>query len=142
MILILVYLGCVLATVGGLYFMNVKFLRDKTSAFAALICGLLLVGSAEAALVGSSSSFFKAQQIRTSVCELVGETAHPENRRADTGRVIYNHIRDCMKTAGYFWTSEQEHCKEAPLATNPFCYLPSSVFDRAVTSAQMALAFE
>jgi hypothetical protein len=142
MILILVYVGCVLATAGGLYFMNVKFLKDVTSAFAALVCGLLLVGSAEAALVGSSSSFFKAQQIRTSACELEGETAHPENRVADTGRVIYNHIRDCMKTAGYVWTSEQEHCKEAPLATNPFCYLPGNAFDRVVTSFQVAFAFE
>ena len=142
MILILVYVGCVLATAGGLYFIDIKFCRDKTSAFMALVSGLLLVGSAEMALVGSSSSFFKAQQIHTSVCELEGETAHPENRRADTGNVIYNHIRGCMKMAGYVWTSDHKHCKEAPLATNPFCYLPSGAFDRAVTSAQVAFAFE
>ena len=142
MILILVYVGCVLATAGGIYFMDIKFLRDKSSAFAALVCGVALAGSAEAALVGSSSSFFKAQQIRTSACELEGETAHPENRGSDTGRVIYDHIRDCMKTAGYVWTSNQEHCKEAPPASNPFCYLPSDAFDRLVTSFQVAFAFE
>jgi hypothetical protein len=142
MILILVYIGCVLATAGGLYFMDVKFLRDKTSAFAALICGMALAASAEAALVGSSSSFFKAQQIHTSVCELEGETAPPQNRGSDTGRVIYNHIRDCMKGAGYVWASDQGRCKEAPLASNPFCYLPANAFDRAITSFQVAFAFE
>lgn len=142
MILILVYIGCVLATLGGLYFLDVKFLRRRGSAVAALIAGLSLAGSAEAALIGSSSSFFKAQQIRTSACELEGETAHPESRRSDKGRLIHFHIRDCMKTAGYVWESGQEHCKEAPLATNPFCYLPENAFERMVTGLQVAFAFD
>jgi hypothetical protein len=142
MVLILVYIGCVLVVTGGLYFMDVKFLKHKGSAVAAVGCGLLLAGSAEAALVGSSSSFFKAQQIRTSACELEGETAHPEHRGGDRGKVIHHHIRDCMKAAGYDWTSEQEHCREALVATNPFCYMPSNVFERMVTGAQVTFAFE
>jgi hypothetical protein len=142
MILILVYIGCILAVAGGLHFMDVKFLKGRVSASAAVVAGLLLAGSAEAALVGSSSSFFKAQQIRTSACELEGETAHPEHRRSDQGRVIDHHIRDCMTSAGYVWASEQQHCKEAPVATNPFCYAPANAFERAVTGFQVTFAFD
>lgn len=142
MILILVYIGCILASLGGLYFLDVRVLRRRTSALAALAAGVLLAGSAEAALVGSSSSFFKAQQISASACELEGESAHPDQRRADPGKVIHMHIRDCMTTAGYAWESEQERCKEAPVATNPFCYLPNNAFMRAITGVQIALAFD
>jgi hypothetical protein len=142
MVLILVYIGCVLAVAGGLHFMDVKFLKHRASAVAAMVCGLSLAGSAEAALIGSSASFFKAQQIRASACELEGESAHPEHRGFDRGRVIHHHIRDCMKASGYDWASEQPHCKEAPVAANPFCYQPSNAFDRMVTGAQVTFAFE
>ncbi len=138
MILVLVFVGVALAASGLLYFIDIKFVRDRTSAIAALVVGLAMVVGAEVALTGASVSFFKAQQARTSVCELEGEGAHPENRRDDTGKVIYKHIVGCMKLAGYEWTLQHQHCKEAPVATNPLCYLPSGAFDRAVTSVQVA----
>lgn len=137
MILVLVFVRVALTAIGGLYFIDVKFCKDRTQAIAALIGGLLMVGGAEIALVGSSASFFKAQQIQTSACELQGETAHPEDRRNDSDKVIYRHIVGCMKVAGYAWTTEHRHCKEAPVATNSLCYLPNDAFDRAVTSAQV-----
>jgi len=43
-----------------------------------------------------------------------------------------------MARSGYAWTTDHEHCKEAPLATNPLCYLPTGLFDRAVTKVQVA----
>ena len=67
----------------------------------------------------------KAQQIQTSACELEGETAHPSDRRDDSGKVIFKHIVGCMKTAGYMWTNEHKHCQDAPVATNPLCYFPT-----------------
>ena len=137
MILILVFIGCALAIAGALFFVDINFCKDRTQAIAALIGGILMVAGAEIALVGSSVSFFKAQQVQTSACELEGETAHPEYRRNDSKNVIFNHIVGCMKAAGYVWTTEHEHCKEAPFATNPLCYLPRSAFARTITSAQV-----
>ena len=137
MILVLVFIGSALATTGVLYFFDIKFCKDRTQAIAALIGGFLMVGASEIALVGSSVSFFKAQQVQTSACELEGEAAHPENRRKDSDNAIYRHIVGCMKTAGYVWTTEHRHCKEAPVATNSLCYLPSGAFARAVTIAQV-----
>ena len=137
MILVLVFVGSALVTAGVLYFFDIKFCSDKTQAIAALIGGVLMVGGAELALVGSSVSFFKAQQVQTSACELEGETAHPENCRRDLNNVIYTHIVGCMKAAGYVWTTEHQHCKEAPVASNSLCYLPSGAFARVVTIAQV-----
>ena len=138
MILVLVFVGSALATAGGLYFIGIRFCTDRVTAATALMGGLVMVAGAEIALIGSSSSFYKAQQIQTSACELEGETAHPENRRSDAGRVIGKHIVGCMKTAGYIWTTEHKHCLEAPVATNALCYLPTGAFGRAVTLAQVS----
>jgi len=97
-----------------------------------------MVVGAEAGLIGSSSSFYKAQQIQTSACGLDGESAYPQNRRLDPDRLIRKYITGCMAQAGYDWTTDHEHCREAPLATNPLCYLPTGLFDRAVTKIQVA----
>ena len=89
-------------------------------------------------ITGSSTSFFKAQQSQTSACGLEGETAHPTDRRDDSRKVIFKHIVGCMKTAGYMWTNEHKHCQDAPVATNPLCYLPDGTLARAITTAQVA----
>ncbi len=138
MILVLIFIGCALATVGVLYFIDIKFCRDRLTAAVALGAGLVMLAGAEIALAGSSSSFYKAQMIATSACELEGEGAHPENRGRDEAGVIGKHIVGCMKTAGYFWSGEHKHCQDAPVATNPLCYLPRATFGRAVTLAQVA----
>ena len=64
--------------------------------------------------------------------------AHPTDRRDDSGKVIFKHIVGCMKTAGYMWTDEHKHCQDAPVATNPLCYLPDGTFARTITTAQVA----
>ncbi len=138
MILVLIFVGVALATVGLLSLLDVQFKVSKVTAIAAFVGGMIMVVGAEAGLIGSSSSFFKAQQIQTSACELDGESSYPDNRRVDPDHLIRKYILGCMAHAGYAWTSAHEHCKEAPLATNPLCYLPTGLFDRAVTRVQVA----
>ena len=138
MILVLIFVGVALAAGGVLSLLDGQFRVSKVTAVMAFVGGLIMVVGAEAGLIGSSSSFFKAQQIKTSACELDGESAYPENRRLDPDHLIRKYILGCMERSGYAWTSDHEHCKEAPLATNPLCYLPTGLFDRAVTKVQVA----
>ncbi len=138
MILVLVFIGSAMTAAGGLYFLNIKFCKDPVQAVVMLLGGLIMVAGGEIAVTGSSSSFFKAQQIQTSACELEGETAHPANRQRDADHAIFKHIVSCMKTAGYAWTDAHQHCKEAPVASNALCYLPRGTLARAITTAQVA----
>ena len=124
MILVLVFIGSALTAAGGLYFINIKFCKDPVQAIAMLVGGLVMVAGGEIAVTGSSTSLFKAQQIQTSA--------------DDSGKVIFKHIVGCMKTAGYLWTNEHKHCQDAPVATNPLCYLPDGTFARTITTAQVA----
>jgi hypothetical protein len=138
MILIFVFVACLLTAFGGLYFMGAQLVfTNRLQASLAIIAGLLLGAGGEAMLAGSSSSFYKAQQIQTSACELEGESAHPQERRRDTAHMIKDHIVSCMKAAGYHWTEEHRHCQEAPVSMNPLCYLPDEPFSRVVTLAQV-----
>ena len=84
MILVLVFVGSILAAAGGLYFIDIKFCKDWFQAMVMLVGGLLMVAGGEIAVTGSSTSFLKAQQVRTSLCELEGEGAHPSERRGDS----------------------------------------------------------
>jgi hypothetical protein len=129
--------GCALIAAGGLYFIEIQFLRSRLQAIAALVAGFAIIGALEVVLAGSSVSFFKAQQVQTSACELDGESAHPEARLGVDASVIHKHILACMQEAGYEWSPSHRNCKDAPLATNPYCYLPAGGFDRAVTALQL-----
>lgn len=129
---ILIFAGSALTAAGLLYFFGIQFCADRLQAAVALIAGLLLAISGEFALAASSMSFFKAQQQQSAVCALKSETAHPAEQESESAFII-----GCMKGAGYLWTTAHKHCQAAPLASNPFCYLPSGIFARAVTWAQM-----
>lgn len=130
-------IGCALIAGGGLYFIGIKFLRNAFQAIGALVLGALILGVLEIILAGSSTAFFKAQQVQTSACELEGEAAHPEERNSGANEKTHKHIVACMKDYGYEWTTEHKHCQEALVATNAFCYLPSEGFSRVVTNVQM-----
>lgn len=130
-------IGCALLAAGGLYFIDIKFAKTRTQAIAALVTGGVIIGVLEIILAGSSVSFFKAQQVQTSACELEGESAHPEARLGGDARIIHKHILACMREAGYEWAPEHRNCKDAPVATNPYCYLPLGSFDRTVTAFQL-----
>ncbi len=131
-------LGCGLLALGGLYFFNICYVASVKQAAAALVAGAIILVVLEIILYGSAVSFFKEQQVRTSACELEGESAHPEARRGADPTIIHNAITACMKEAGYVWDGNHRHCKDAPVATNPFCYLPTSSFDRTITNIQMS----
>lgn len=130
-------IGCALIAAGGLYFIDIHFVRTRIQAIAALATGGLIIGVLEIILAGSSVSFFKAQQVQTSACELEGESAHPEARQGADAEIIRKHIIACMREAGYEWLPEHRNCKEAAVATNPYCYLPLGSFDRTITAFQL-----
>jgi hypothetical protein len=71
--------------------------------------------------------------------ELQGESAHPEARQGSDPAVLHKAITAFMKEAGYEWVGQHRQCKDAPVATNPYCYLPEGSFDRAITSLQLSL---
>ncbi|PWB82691.1 MAG: hypothetical protein C3F11_10610 [Methylocystaceae bacterium] len=133
----LLVIGCALLAGGGLYAIDIRFLRSRTQAIASAVAGLVILGVLEILLAGSSVYFFKAQQNQTSICELEGESAHPEARLGGDASIIQKHILGCMKEAGYEWIGEHRQCKDASLPTNPYCYLPTQSFDRAITAFQL-----
>lgn len=130
-------LGAVLTTAGGLYFFDIRFLSNARQAIASFVGGVVIFALLEILLYGSASAFFNAQQLQTSACELEGESAHPEARLGADATVLHKAITGCMKEAGYEWIGEHNNCKDAPVATNAFCYLPVSAFDRTITAIQM-----
>jgi hypothetical protein len=80
-------------------------------AIAALAAVAIVIGVLEIILAGTAVSFFKAQQVQTSACELEGESAHPEARRDADSTIIHKAITTCMKEAGYEWDGAHRHCK-------------------------------
>jgi hypothetical protein len=80
--------------------------------------GAIVIGVLEIILYGGAESFFNAQQVQTSSCELDGESAHPEARRGADPAVIHEAIVACMKEAGYEWGCEHRRRRDAPIATN------------------------
>lgn len=132
-------IGSILATAGGLYFIDIKFLKSRSQAIASLLGGLLVFAVLEILLYGSAAAFFNAQQLQTSDCELQGEAANPNARRGGNPQVLHDAIVACMKQAGYVWTADHPHCRDASVATNPFCYLPDGGLERTITNLQMKL---
>jgi hypothetical protein len=135
----LLVIGCTLLTGGGLYFIDIRFLGGARQAIASLLGGAVVLAILQILLYGSATAFFNAQQLQTSACELEGESAHPEARLGADSLVLHKAITFCMKEAGYEWTGDHRHCRDAPIATNSFCYLPMEPFDRTITSIQMNL---
>lgn len=130
-------IGCGLLAAGGLFFINVRFLKDARYAIASLVGGAFILGVLEIILYGSSVGFLKEQQLKTSLCELDAEGAHPEARQGADPNVLYKAITSCMREAGYEWDGTHRHCKDAPVPTNAFCYIPAASFDRVIIGFQM-----
>jgi hypothetical protein len=42
-----------------------------------------------------------------------------------------------LSKEGYEWSPEHRRCKEAPLAMNEYCYLPTAFFSRLITETQL-----
>lgn len=130
-------ISCTLTAAGGLYFIDIRFIKDFRYAVAALAGGAIILGVLEIILYGSSVGFLKEQQLKTSFCELEAESAHPEARLGADPVALHKAITACMSEAGYEWDGGHRHCKDAPVATNAFCYVPKDGFDRVITGIQM-----
>jgi hypothetical protein len=136
-------LGFLLVIFGGVGFIKscpVLFQTKSQLAqgvvFAA--AGFMFVAGMTVHFTGSTNTaFLRGQRQQTSSCELASEAAHPDQRGRSAG-VIGRDIIGCMKDAGFDWTLDAPQCKEAPVATNSYCYLPKESFARTVTLAQLA----
>jgi hypothetical protein len=135
---VLLLLGSGLIAVGLLSFLEIHFLASNTRELAALAAGLALIVAAQLIVASSNlgSRFLNAQRADVLECRLEAERNFPQERHKDS-LVLNDHIVSCLKRYGYEWRLDHHRCKEAPVATNPFCYLPTKPFDRLVTRLQM-----
>ncbi len=137
---VVLVLGAGLFAAGVLSFLDIHFFKTKSAERAALAAGLSLIVLAELIFASSDISmrFLNGQRSDVLECRLDAETALPEERHKDSP-IMQNKIIECMKRSSYEWTPGNTRCKDSPVATNPFCYLPSHGFDRAVTVLLMML---
>lgn len=131
-------LGGGLVAIGLLSFLELHFFKTRYREKVALAAGLAFLFATEFIFVTSSESarFLSGQKIDVTECELEGETTLPEERHKDS-KVLHNYIVGCMTKLGYEWTTQHDHCKEGPISTNAYCYLPTRRFERAITAFQM-----
>jgi len=131
-------LGAGLFAAGLLSFLDIHFFKTKLAERAALAAGLALILMTELMFASSNMSqrFLNGQRSDVLECRLDAETALPEERQKNS-QEMRNRIVQCMKGFGYEWTTGHKRCKEAPVATNAFCYLPTRPFDRVVTEFLM-----
>ncbi len=135
-------LGFLMVVLGGLGLMKSQRVLFETRSKLAQglvfsAAGFMFVAGMTVHFTGSTNTaFLRGQRQQASACELASETAHPAERHGATG-VVSRGIVACMETAGFDWTPDAAQCKEAPAATNSYCYLPKSRFDRAITLAQL-----
>jgi hypothetical protein len=141
--IVLFVLGFVMVIVGGVGFMRGNLvLMDNRSRIAqgsvfALAAFMFVAGIGVHFTGSSNTAFLKGQMAQTSRCELDGEHAYPDARRGRSG-IIGKYIVSCMASSGFDWTDQSQLCREAPVATNGYCYEPTAWFDRVVTQAQLA----
>jgi hypothetical protein len=130
--------GSALLAIGLLSLLDLHFFKTRLQSKAALALGLAFILVTEAMFVTSSAGgrYFYGQKEDVTDCEFEIEQAYPLERGKDS-LLIDDNIKQCMDRLGYDWTIEHPHCREARLATNSFCYLPKSVFDRTIVAFQM-----
>jgi len=131
-------LAGIFLAVGILSFMDLHFFKTTLAGKASLALGLGFLVLTEALFLtsGDTGRYFKGQDADVIECESRAEQALPLERGKGGDR-LGQHIRQCMSLLGYEWVTEHPHCREAPLATNNFCYLPQKPFERAIVAFQM-----
>ncbi len=136
-------LGAIMIVQGGVGFMQSHLvLLDTNSKLAQTtifaLAAMMFVAAIGVHFTGSSNTaFLKGQMAQTSQCELESEAANPAARGGSSG-VIGRQIVACMRNAGFDWVVEVPLCREAPVATNGYCYQSASWLNRAITGAQLA----
>jgi hypothetical protein len=96
----------------------------------------VVLGVLEIRFYGSGASFFENQKVAVSYCHVEAEKANP-GQRGTQSAAINKSIAACLSKEGYEWSPEHRRCKEAPLAMNEYCYLPTSLFSRLITETQL-----
>jgi hypothetical protein len=131
-------LGAALFAAGVLSFVDIHFFRTRTAERAAFVAGLALIVLTEFIFASSNLSlrFLNGQRSDVLECRLDAETALPQEQHTNSP-ALQRRIASCMNGVGYMWNGNHWRCKEAPVATNPFCYLPERAFDRIVTKFLM-----
>ena len=129
-------LGAGLFVIGLFSFLDMHFFKSRSAERAALAGGLALILLAELLLAANGMRFLNGQRSDLLECRLEAETELP-NERHNNSPVIHARILRCMEGFGYEWTTAQRRCRDEPISTNPFCYLPKRLFDRMITEAQM-----
>lgn len=127
-----------LIAVGLLSLVGAHFFANPWRERVALAAGLALVVATQIAIAfsGASQRFFNGQRADALECRLEAETILPLERHKDSP-VIDAHIVGCMKRYGYERTAGHRRCREAPVAANPYCYLPQTLFERWLTRLQL-----
>jgi hypothetical protein len=131
-------IGGGLLAVGLLSLLDLHFFKTKTQGKVALAIGLLFILATEGMFVtsGASGRYFEGMKIDVTDCEFQVERDFPMERR-DKPQLIDQKIRACMDSLGYDWAETHEHCHEARLSTNVFCYLPRAALQRSIVAFQM-----
>lgn len=130
-------LGGGLVALGALSFMGMDYFDNKFKSRVAFAIGLAFIVATEFIFVTSSSSgrYFAGLKSDVTDCELDGETRLPDERHKNS-RLLHDHIVGCMVRLGYEWNADHGHCREAQIATNSFCYLPTRPMARAIVRFQ------
>jgi hypothetical protein len=113
--------------------------KTKTQAILGICVGVVLIGALEIRFYASGASFFENQKVVVNYCHVVAEKENP-GQQGTKSDALNKSIAACLSKEGYEWSPEHRHCKEAPLAMNEYCYLPTEFFSRLIT--KMQLVFE
>lgn len=131
-------LGGGLLALGALSFIGVDYFDNKLKSRVAFAIGLAFMVATELIFVTSSSSgrYFAGLKTDVTDCELDVETKLPDERNKNRSPVLHDAMVACMERLGYEWNADHDHCKEAKIATNSFCYLPTRPMARAIVRFQ------
>jgi hypothetical protein len=135
---ITLFIGGGLLAIGLLSLLDLHFFKTKTQGKIALAVGLVFILATEAMFVtsGASGRYFEGMKMDVTDCEYQVERDFPLERRGNP-LLVEEKIRACMDALGYDWSDAHEHCKEARLSTNVFCYIPRAVMQRSIVAFQM-----
>src|ERR1700736_6030089 len=134
---VFIIVGGGLVAFGGLTLFGLDLVfKTNSQAILGICAGFVLLGALDIRFFGSSSSFFENQKVVVSYCHVVAETANP-GQRGSQSDAINKSIAACLSKEGYEWSPEHRRCKEAPLAMNAYCYLPTTFFSRSITNFQL-----
>jgi hypothetical protein len=137
LVLLFIITGGALVAFGGLtLFGHDLVFKTRGQAILGICAGLVLIAALEIRFYASSASFFENQKVVVSYCHIAAERANP-GQRGTQSDAINKSIAACLSKEGYEWSPEHRRCKEAPLAMNAYCYLPTAFFSRTITNFQL-----